>query len=175
MKCHIRNTLDHFTSFPLSGVVSPRPRPVVLATGSWATPRGSTWPLQGGGQSGSSAQAVNSCRAWLQLQVTFKSPEAALRLSLLLWKLGRRWYIHSHGAGTEGASGGSEAEEDGYSQRTVPSKRTRARQGAGICPRDAQGRACSFTGIYWEKKILNQRAYRFLIPHGRSWEIATPT
>lgn len=38
MKCHIRKTLDHFTSFPLSGVVSPCPGAAVLATGRGASP-----------------------------------------------------------------------------------------------------------------------------------------
>lgn len=52
--------------------------------------RHTRWLLQEGGQSGLRvpAQAVNLCTAWCELQVTLTSPDASLRLSLLLWKLG---------------------------------------------------------------------------------------
>lgn len=145
MKCHIRNTLDHFTSFPLSGVVSPCPGSAVLATGSWASP---TWPLQGGGQSGvfcSGCEFVESLVAAPGDLEESRSFSEAQRAPLETGKT----VVRSHGAET--ASRGSEIDEDSYSHRTVIGKGSTAPSGRGICPRGARSQACSFTCIYWGK------------------------
>ena len=122
IKCHIKNSPDYFTlAFPEAGSEVRVLRSVWLATGSCGPP----YPSSGYGRnedswgSKSTAQAVDTSRAWLDLQMTacclgdLEGSVTSLRLCLPPWKLGTLVHLYGevHGPlqilyrGSSGAGG----------------------------------------------------------------------